>query len=82
MKEKMGWVIDAGLSHGGVFCFCPVQGDLAGEHQIVFGMNVICDRPPHGRKLAGIIHADGQEACDRWVEENKAQLATLLEPSR
>jgi hypothetical protein len=45
-------------------------------------MNVISDRPPHGRKLVGIIHADGQEACDRWVEENKAQLATLLEPSR
>ena len=60
------WVLDASMYAGnGVFCFCPIDQDGA----VVTGMNVLAKKSPG--PLAAVIHADGQEAAERWVAENK-----------
>ncbi len=65
------WVLDATTVRDGLFCFCPVEGDITGDYSIVFGMNVLSDKPPG--ILVAIIHADGQEAveafCEKYAEE-------------
>jgi len=69
------WVLDATLDFfdDGLYCFCPIEGDLDGEYSIVFGMNIINDKPPG--KLVAIIHEDGQEALDNWCERHAEVLA-------
>jgi hypothetical protein len=46
-------------------CFVPYERDTG---MMVFGMNFISDKCP-GR-LVGVIHANGQEAVNKWVREN------------
>lgn len=58
------WVLDATNDDGTPpHCFCPIEGD-----DVVFGMNLITDRPP-GR-LAGVVHMDGQDAAEAWCHEH------------
>lgn len=71
------WVIDASLSRDGLFCFCPVEGDLAGEYSIVTGFNILSDRPPQSGKFVAVIHPDGQEAVEEWCQAHDAALTAL-----
>ena len=71
------WAIDAGLSDPPVFCFCPVSGDVNGEHKIVFGLNLIQGDLPPG-KVVCVVHPDGQGACEQWVEDNAEHLNALF----
>jgi len=61
------WVIDIGSSHfdDGVVCFVPYERETG---DIVVGMNVLSDKSPG--KLVGVIHNDGQEAVEKWCDEN------------
>ena len=63
------WVLDATMGcRDGTFCFCPVEGDVAGDDwQLVTGMNFISDCPPG--KVVAVVHEDGQEAVDEFCEE-------------
>ena len=79
MSNKTAWVIDATLSTPpGLFCFCPIEGDINGEYTIVTGMNYIGNRAP--AKLVAIVHEDGQEAVNRWCKEHEKELEAMEEP--
>jgi hypothetical protein len=69
------WVIDATMGYP--FCFCPVEGDLQGDYTIVTGMNVISDKPPHGGRLVGVVHADGQGAVEDFCDKYEKELTAL-----
>ncbi len=69
------WVLDATIVEGGLFCFCPVEGDITGDYSIVFGMNVLSDKPPG--KLVAVIHKDGQEAVEAFCEKYVGKLDFL-----
>lgn len=71
------WVLDASMSYGGNRCFCPVEVDDDGEvTNIIIGMNFVSDKPPHDGICIGVYHPDGQEAVERWREENP-ELASI-----
>lgn len=69
------WVIDATM--GVPFCFCPIDGDLDGEHSIVIGINVL-GGPPPGAKVIAVVHAEGQEAADAFYEKHKTEIDALV----
>ena len=74
------WVIDATMGcPDGLFCFCPIEGDLDGEFTVVTGMNYRSNEPPPKVELVGIVHADGQEMADRFCKERKVELDELRE---
>lgn len=70
-------MIDASMSHGGMFCFCPVEMDGDEVTEVVEGMNFLSHNPPERMRLRGVFHPDGQDACERWCEENRDALDTL-----
>lgn len=71
-------VIDASMGvKGGLFTFCPIEGDIDGDFQVVTGMNYLSGKPPDSMKLIAIIHPDGQAAVDRFCSENAAALEAL-----
>ncbi len=70
------WVLDATIVEGGLFCFCPVEGDIAGDYSIVFGMNVLSDKPPG--KLVAIIHKDGQDAVEAFCKEHAEEIRNMI----
>jgi hypothetical protein len=72
------WVLDATLADEtndatGAYPFCPLAGDEFSE--VLVGLTLITDRPP-GR-FAGVYHADGMDACQRWSEAHRAMLDNL-----
>lgn len=71
------WVLDATMDcEDGVFCFCPIEGDLASDDwQIVTGVNVASDHPPG--KLVAIVHQDGQEAVDEFCKTHAAAIEKM-----
>ena len=72
------WVLDATMGYdGGMFTFCPVEGDINSEYTVVTGMNYLSDEPPEGCKVVAIIHADGQEAVEAFCEKYATELETL-----
>lgn len=77
----MNWtsyVIDASMgARDGLFCFCPIEGDVDGDFTVVTGMNYLSTQPPKGSKLIAIIHPDGQDAVNEFCEENKGALDRL-----
>lgn len=69
------WVADVSLADGqdeGLFCFVPLDGDPHGEHSLVVGLNYLSNKPPG--KLIGVVHMDGQEACDEWCAAHPGQI--------
>jgi hypothetical protein len=71
MKWKQ-CVLDATMgNNNGLFSFCPIEGDIFGEFEVVTGMNYISSKPPEGLQLVAVIHSDGQEAVERFLQENK-----------
>jgi hypothetical protein len=66
------WVLDATLYSGdGMCCFCPIEPDGT----VVTGVNVLSRKSPG--PLVAVIHADGQEAAERWVAANEYLLEWL-----
>ena len=70
MWEK--WVIDASMGYP--FCFCPLDGD-----DIVTGMNMLGEPPG---ELVGVVHPDGDEACNEFYEAHKAEIDAMRERTR
>ena len=67
------YVLDASMdaSDMGMFCFCPVELDDNGEvKSIIVGMNYISTEPPENSKFLGVVHEEGQGACDKWCKEH------------
>jgi len=72
------WVIDGSMSTpDGIFCFCPIDGE-----QIITGMNVLSDKPPHEGELVGVVHMDGDDAADAFYQLRKAEIDALRETTR
>jgi hypothetical protein len=73
------WVLDATLAGDGPpYPFVPVEVDEHGlPSGFLVGMTFVSDCPPG--EFVGVIHADGDEACEAWVEEHREFLATLGE---
>ena len=72
------WVIDASMGYrDGMFTFCPIEGDLMGEHSIVIGMNVISDTLPTDRDVVAIVHEDGQKAVEEFCCQYESELDAL-----
>ena len=73
------YVIDATISEpsNGLFCFCPIEGDIHGDFSIIIGLNFLSDRPPKGSKLVAIVHADGQKAVEEFCNKYKKELNNL-----
>lgn len=69
-------VIDASMGYGGAFTFCPIEGDLDGDFQIVTGMNFV-GRPPKELKVVAVIHPDGPEAADDFCKKYEPELNAL-----
>jgi len=61
MKE---WVLDASSVTDELAVFMPIEKDGT----IIAGMNIGSDRCPG--KLVGVVHPDGQEALEKWVQEH------------
>lgn len=54
------WLLDVSLRTP---CFVPYE-----DGEIIEGFSVIQQKSPG--KLVGVIHVEGQEAVETWVEEN------------
>lgn len=62
----------------GFLCFCPVNYDEEGNvESIMTGLSYLSDRPPDGARFVGVVHMDGQEACDKWCAENEETINRL-----
>lgn len=72
-------VIDASMGvRDGLFTFCPIEGDVNGEFQVVTGMNFLGSHP-QGMKLVAITHPDGQKAVERFCDKYQDALDRLSE---
>ena len=60
MSNFTEWLLDVSFDYP---CFVPYKDDA-----IVFGMNVMANKSP--AKLVGVIHSEGQDAVEAWIEEN------------
>ncbi len=58
-----------------VFCFSPYERDTG---KVVSGMGLITDWPDDG-KVVGIYHMGGQEAVDKWMDNNPDIVAIIEE---
>jgi len=57
------WVIDASMSRDGFICFVPYEDDT-----LWTGMNVLSTKCPG--HLVGVIHEEGKEAAEEWIEKH------------
>ena len=64
------WVIDVSFDPP---CFVPYERET---DRLVIGMNLVSNAPPG--KLIGVIHQDGQEAVEKWCEDNPDEIARLF----
>ena len=70
-------VIDATMGvRNGLFTFCPIEGDINGDYQIVTGMNFV-GAPPSNMKVVAIVHEDGQGAVDQFCKQYEGELQKL-----
>lgn len=58
-----------------VFCFCPYEAETG---TIVTGMSLITDWPENW-KVVGIVHADGDETVEKWIEDNPEVMKIIEE---
>lgn len=75
------YVLDCTLETGadGLYCFCPVETDEGGEiTSIVVGLNYLSTSPPDRGRFIGVVHADGQEACDAWCASHQDVIDRLV----
>lgn len=74
-------MIDASLEPvGGMFAFCPVEGDIeGGEFSVITGMTVVDHSPPMGMRLVAIVHPDGGDAAAAFAVRHYDLLHSLEE---
>lgn len=78
MKDWDKYVIDATMGvRDGMFAFCPIEGDMSGDFTVVTGYTFMGDDPPEGAVVVAVVHEDGQEAVERFFEENADELEAL-----
>jgi hypothetical protein len=83
MSDWTECVIDAEAGcRDGLFCFCPIDGDIHGEFTVITGMNFLGAVPPDKMKLVAIVHPDGQEAVERFCEQYAAELEAAKSEAR
>jgi len=72
------WAIDASMCQDGLLCLVPID-----ENQIYTGFSYFCrlDELPENKPIVAVIHPDGQEAVERWCEENKNIVDTIFKNS-
>ena len=71
-------VIDASMGCiNGMFCFCPIEGNITGEFTLITGMNYLGKAPHGSMKLVGIVHPDGNKAVERFCREHEPELEAL-----
>lgn len=69
-------VIDAEMGcRDGLFCFCPIDGDINGYFSVVTGTNFLGSAPPENMKLVAIVHPDGQKAVEEFCQKYERELA-------
>lgn len=69
------WVLDASMepmTPDGPFCYCPIEGDIDGDFEVVVGFTSV-GSIPRGRCVA-IWHPDGQEAVEDFCRRYAAAL--------
>ncbi len=66
-------VYDSDIFNTRVFCFCPYEADTG---TVVTGMNLITDWPEQA-KVVGVVHMDGQEAVEKWIEEHPEEYKSI-----
>lgn len=73
------YVVDVTLADGDRgHCFVPVEFGPDGEVEtIVLGMNYLTTEPPHGGTVVGIIHSDGEQAVEAWIEEHPTEYVEI-----
>lgn len=64
------WALDA--TFWPQLVFVPIAAD----DSLILGMNLMADVPPG--KLAAVIHANGQEAVDAFVDKHAEELEEML----
>lgn len=64
------WALDATFWPQRVFV------PMADDDSLILGMNLMTDLPPG--KLAAIIHAEGQDAVDSFVDDHADELEKML----
>jgi hypothetical protein len=69
-------VIDASMSTNGGFTFCPIEGDIEGEFEIITGLNFV-GLPPKGMRMVAVVHPDGPDAVNSFCEAHRAELDAL-----
>ena len=72
------YVLDATLGcQDGLFCFCPIEGDIHGDYEVVVGLSFLSGMLPRNSKLVAVIHADGQEAVEEFCQKYAKELEAL-----
>lgn len=75
------YVLDASFdSDDCFFCFCPAEVEFEPEFKItevVTGLSFLSTQPPEGSRFVGVIHQDGQDACEAWCEAHQEALDDL-----
>jgi hypothetical protein len=59
------WVLDLTFGTEPLPCFCPYDRE---NDSIVTGLNMLTNKCPG--ELIGVVHPEGQEAVEKWCEEN------------
>jgi hypothetical protein len=65
MKKNLfnEWVLDASFTDDTIATFVPYK-----DGDFIIGMNYMSNKCPG--KLVAVIHVNGQDACDQWIEEH------------
>ena len=71
------WAVDGSIPCEAGFCFVPVVlNNTNRPEKIIEGFNYISDKPPGGTFI-GVVHPDGQEAAEEFVERFRERLVRL-----
>lgn len=73
------WAIDASMGvRGGLFCFVPIEDfETPGDFTVIWGMNFLSDVPPDGGVLVGVLHPDGNEAAQAFIDTHADALEEM-----
>jgi len=68
------WVLDVTLDYP---CYCPYDTETG---DIITGMNYVGGKCPG--ELIGVVHLDGEEHLNKWIEENRDLYTNILKANR
>lgn len=73
------WVLDASAGCNGVRYFCPYDDETG---RVLMGFAVASDKPPFGGQFFGVFHPDGDDAVEKFCEENKDEIDRIVAAAR